>query len=137
MDTEREDITPGHDSNGETTPGIPDSLIADPQERQERLTQIIRSSVAFPALIKTGHIIGAIDTLNRMDGLYSVPFGFNDNRVINIICDQRTAELISGIGDRTKLLPPGQGLRSALPPEIAGDVVGKEAFLGDNEPLKG
>jgi len=102
----REDITPtiysGKDGNNHK------GLIADPEERKEVLTDILRSKAAFPALIKTGHVISAIDTLNRMDGLYAVPFGFNDNRVINIICDERTKDLIGQIGERTKALAIGQ-----------------------------
>ena len=105
MEQEREDITPGRkDPEKIATSG----KIATPEERQERLTEIIRANVAFPTLIKTGHVIGAIDTLNRMDGLYAVPFGFNDNRVINIICDERTKDLIGQIGERTKALTIGQ-----------------------------
>lgn len=123
-DQDREDITPGNHDTGQ---GSSSELVATATERQERLTQIMRSSVAFPALIKTGHVIAAIDTLNRMDGLYSVPFGFNDNRVINIICDQETAELIGHIGERTKLLPPGIKPEDAPAPDIVESSLSKEA----------
>lgn len=97
---DREDITPGR----LLAPGEP---IANPDERKRKLTEIMRSAIAYPSLVKPGHIIGAIDTLNRMDGLYSVPFGFSDNRVINIICDAKTAGLIERIGERTKPLAMG------------------------------
>src|SRR4030042_6939714 len=103
--TERRiDITPGQ---GEAMLSSRES-IATVGERKVKLTEIMRQGYAYPALVKAGHVISAIDTLNRMEGLYSVPFGFQDNRVINIICDARTAELIGRIPERTKqLLPAG------------------------------
>ena len=114
MTEDREDITPTIYSG--TTDN--NHKIADAEERKETLTNILRSSNAFPALIKTGHVIHAIDTLNRMDGLYSVPFGFNDNRVINILCDSKTAGLIACAADRTKVLAAG---RSGAIPGEGGD----------------
>ena len=102
-DNGRIDITP--------RPGQRLEPVATVEERRQRLTEILRVQDAFPALIKTGHIISAIDTLNRMDGLYSVPFGFNDNRVINILCDARTADLIGKMADRTALPAANMGVK--------------------------
>ena len=69
---DREDITPGKIRE------LPS--VSDEQERKEILTQIQRQAVAYPSLIKTGHVLTAIDIHNKMDGIYHVPFGFNDNR---------------------------------------------------------
>ena len=97
---EREDITPS--PLGYPVKDDKKLAIAPVTERKERLTAIMRESLAYPSLVKAGHVIGAIDVLNRMEGLYAVPFGFNDNRVINIICDAKTAGLIEKIGERTR-----------------------------------
>ena len=92
---DREDITPGKIKE------LPS--VSDEQERKEILTQIQRQAIAYPSLIKTGHVLTAIDIHNKMDGIYHVPFGFNDNRVINFICDEETRNLIMGIGERTRV----------------------------------
>jgi len=108
----REDITPEPGYNGFSK--------ASREEREDTLTRIMRNSAAFPALIKTGHVLTSIDLLNKMDGLYSVPFGFNDNRVINILCDKETSELIANIGERTKTLSIEQRMAEARLPLNSG-----------------
>ena len=117
----REDITPEPGYNGFSK--------ASREEREDTLTRIMRNSAAFPALIKTGHVLTSIDLLNKMDGLYSVPFGFNDNRTINIICDEKTKDLIAGIGERTKALPSGDAV-STIQKEASGEEV-KETIKDD------
>ena len=88
---------PGQSGNPK---GRPKSILS----KEERLQLLSQYAKMNP---EKANPVEAIREMNRMEGLYSVPFGFNDNKVINIICDAKTAELLSKIGERTRELPLG------------------------------
>ena len=101
---ERYKFKPGQSGNPK---GRPKSILSK-QVRLQLLSQYAKMN------LKRVNPVEAIREMNRMEGIYNVPFGFNDNRVINIICDKRTADLIGQIGERTKALPLGQARQTIV-----------------------
>lgn len=72
------------------------SKIADPtimsvRKRKQRLTEVALSNLN-PESIQPGHVMQAIDLLNKMDKIYSDGATIQDNRQVNIYTTDKLAE---------------------------------------------
>jgi len=80
--------------------GVKSDLIANVEERKEKLTEVIRFKL--PDRVTAKERVQATDTLNKMEKIYaSVDPGYIDNRTINIIVSsERARELTERVANR-------------------------------------
>ena len=83
--------------------------IASLVERQEMLTKVARQEFdryeRYPALYKPGAIIGAVDVMNKADGVYREEPKLREGGKLTIIIldkSRSVLELFEGIAERTK-----------------------------------